>query len=138
MTSPRTRHFAQAAVVAASVAAVALGSTGIASAQDEWPPIPPYPSPSVPFDNSNFLTPDNPVYWNPLVNEDRLTSPFGTSTRIVCTSFHGVLTGCWQADQYGNPHRLVRLHANFPSVSGSGLPGGGPGHFVYPGFIPGS
>lgn len=138
MTKPRTRHFAQAVVVAASVAAVALGSTAIAQAQDEWPPIPPYPSPSVPFDNSNFLTPENPNYWNPFVNQDRLTSPFGTSTRIVCTAFHGVLTGCWQADQYGNPHKLIRLQANVPNVSGSGLPGGGPGHFVYPGFIPGS
>lgn len=123
------------ATLCATGAALVIGS-GVANA-DEWPPIPDYPSPSVPFEASGFLTPTDPAYWNPLVAENRLTSPYGTSTRIVCTSFHGVLTGCWQADAQGNPHKLVALPFDFPNVSGSSMPGGGPQHFVYPGFIPG-
>lgn len=133
-----TRFPGKATIVAVSAAAIAIVCTGTAQAQsqtqDEWPPIPTYPSPSVPFDHSNFLTPEQPDYWNPSVNRDRLTSPFGTSTRIVCTAFHGVLTGCWQADENGNPHKLIRLQSNIPNVTGSTLPGGGPGHFVYPIF----
>lgn len=125
-----------AATVAVAAAAV-LGTAGIAAA-DEWPPVPDYPTPLVPFDAQGFLTPVDPAYWNPFVNDDRLTSPFGTTTRIVCTAFHGVLLDCWQADEHGNPHKLVRLPANLPNFTGSGsMPGGGPGHFVYPGFIPG-
>ncbi|AQA22190.1 hypothetical protein BTZ20_0200 [Rhodococcus sp. MTM3W5.2] len=77
------------------------------------------------------MTPTDPDYWNPFVSKDRLTSPFGPSTRNVCTAFHGVLTGCWQADQNGQPHKLVPLPLDFP---GSTLPGGGPSHFVYPIF----
>ncbi len=94
------------------------------------------PAPSAPFETSGFLTPDNPDFWNPLVSRNRLTSPFGNNTRIVCTAFHGVLMDCWQADRDGNPHKLVKLPLNFPSVTGSSLPGGGPGHYVYPGFVP--
>lgn len=126
------RRSTRAIAAAVLVAAGALVAPAAANAADAWPPIPDYPSPSVPFDNTSFLTPDNPEYWNPLVSKDRLTSPYGTSTRIVCTSFHGVLTGCWQADRNGNPHQLVQLPFNIPSVTGSSLPGGGPGHFVYP------
>ncbi len=132
--SVRTRVLIPAALLAAAV----LGAPAVAQAADAWPPVPDYPSPLVPFDNTDFLTPDNPEYWNPFVQKDRLTSPFGTSTRIVCTSFHGVLTGCWQADRAGNPHQLVRLPANLPNISGSSLPGGGPGHFVYPVWSAGS
>ncbi|MFD4469753.1 hypothetical protein ACFWPA_15855 [Rhodococcus sp. NPDC058505] len=124
----RLRLFTVTAVVAAGLAA----TPGVANAADAWPPIPDYPSPSVPFDTKDFLTPDNPEYWNPFVAKNRLTSPYGTSTRIVCTAFHGVLTGCWQADRDGNPHELVRLPFNAPNISGSALPGGGPGHYVYP------
>ncbi|WP_371829973.1 hypothetical protein [Rhodococcoides trifolii] len=123
------------AALAVTAAALFAGS-GMASA-DEWPPVPAEPSPSVPFETKGFLTPTDPNYWNPLVAENRLTSPFGTSTRIVCTAFHGVYTGCWQADERGNPHKLVALPFNFPSITGWSLPGGGPAHFVYPGFIPG-
>ncbi|MGW5075360.1 hypothetical protein [Rhodococcus sp. NPDC004095] len=132
--SVRLRSFTLAGLVAAAL----IGAPAAANAADEWPPIPDYPSPSVPFDNTHFLTPDNPEYWNPFVAKDRLTSPYGTSTRIVCTAFHGVLTGCWQADRDGNPHELVRLPADFPNVSGSSLPGGGPGHYVYPVWSAGS
>lgn len=134
------RSFVRGGVRASAAAAVAaaalLGGASVAAA-DEWPPVPNYPSPSVPYETKNFLTPDQPAYWNPLVAEERLTSPHGTNTRIVCTAFHGVTTDCWQADEHGNPHKLVRLSFNFPSVTGSSMPGGGPGHFVYPGFIPG-
>lgn len=126
----------KSAAVLGFTAAAALAGSGIATA-DEWPPIPDYPSPSVPFETKGFLTPTDPAYWNPLLAEDRLTSPYGTSTRIVCTAFHGVLTGCWQADAQGNPHKLVALPFDFPNVTGSSMPGGGAQHFVYPGFIPG-
>ncbi|WP_408014495.1 hypothetical protein [Rhodococcus spongiicola] len=88
-------------------------------------------------DYDGFLTPTDLDYWNPFVNQNRLTSPFGTSTRIVCTSFHGVLLDCWQADRQGNPHKLVQLPRNYPGSTGSSQPGGGPSRFVYPGFIPG-
>lgn len=122
------------AAVTMTAAAMTVGA-GAASA-DEWPPVPDYPSPVVPFETTDFLTPTDPDYWNPFVQRDRLTSPYGTSTRIVCTAFHGVLMGCWQADAAGEPHRLVRLPFNLPNISGAGLPGGGPGHFVFPGLVP--
>jgi hypothetical protein len=128
-----TRRAVRLAATATLTAAAVLGSAGAAAA-DDWPPIPPYPSPSVPFDTKDFLTPTDPDYWNPFVSKNRLTSPFGTSTRIVCTAFHGVLTGCWQADQNGQPHKLVPLPLDFPGSTGSMLPGGGPSHFVYPIF----
>ncbi|WP_305095189.1 hypothetical protein [Prescottella sp. R16] len=111
-------------------------AAGVASA-DEWPTPPSEPSATGPYDYSNFLTPADPDYWNPFVSRDRLTSPYGTSTRISCFAFHGVLLDCWQADLDGNPHKLVQLPLNFPGSLGAGLPGGGPGHFVYPGFVPG-
>lgn len=124
------------AVAASVVLGAALVGAGTANA-DEWPVTPPYPSPTAPQEMSGFLTPQDPAYWNPLVSADRLTSPYGNSTRIVCTGFHGVLLECWQADAEGNPHKLVKLDMNYPGSTGAGLPGGGPGHFVYPGFIPG-
>ncbi|MGW0018186.1 hypothetical protein ACWDUD_07640 [Rhodococcus sp. NPDC003382] len=130
------RRAARLVAIVVGAGLVGVGGAGIAAA-DEWPPVPDEPSAIGPYETSGFLTPDNPDFWNPLVARDRLTSPFGTSTRIVCTAFHGVLMDCWQADRDGNPHKLVRLPFNFPAVTGSTLPGGGPGHYVYPGFIPG-
>ncbi|RVW03891.1 hypothetical protein [Rhodococcus xishaensis] len=130
------RRFAGFATAVTAAAALSIAGAGVATA-DEWPTPPPYPSPVSPFDYDGFLTPTDLEYWNPFVNEDRLTSPFGTSTRIVCTSFHGVLLDCWQADREGNPHKLVQLPGNYPGSIGSSQPGGGPSHFVYPGFIPG-
>ncbi|MFF0817020.1 hypothetical protein ACFYVR_17955 [Rhodococcus sp. NPDC003318] len=127
---------ARASVTVAAAAAL-VGAPAVAHA-DEWPPVPDYPTPVVPFDTKDFLTPDNPEYWNPFVAKNRLTSPYGTSTRIVCTAFHGVLLECWQADLQGNPHKLVQLPVDFPNVSGSTMPGGGPGHFVYPIWSTGS
>ncbi|SDE68213.1 hypothetical protein [Rhodococcus tukisamuensis] len=131
-----THRAARIAATAAVAATALLGAAGTAAA-DEWPTPPPYPSPIVPYDTKAFLMPTDLDYWNPFVSADRLTSPFGTSTRIVCQGFHGVTTDCWQADQNGNPHKLVKLAYDFPGSTGSNLPGGGPGHFVYPGFIPG-
>lgn len=84
-----------------------------------------------PYEATGFLTPDRPEFWNPLVSGDRLVSPFGTSTRIRCTSFHGVTLQCWQDDREGQPHRLVELTYNYPSSAGAGMPGGGPGTYVY-------
>ena len=127
------RWFARTVVAVAVALGVVVGTGGIATAHDAWPPPPPPGStPIVPFDTKDFLTPDDPDYWNPLYADDRLTSPYGTSTRIVCTAFHGVLLECWQADGAGNPHKLVRLPFNFPAIVGWEQPGGGPSHFVYP------
>lgn len=135
--STAVRRTARVAASLCAAATVVLAGAGIASA-DEWPVPPPYPSPLAPFDYNGFLTPTDPNYWNPFVSENRLTSPFGTGTRIVCTGFHGVLLECWQADREGNPHKLTKLAQDYPGSLGAGLPGGGPGHFVYPGFVPGS
>ncbi|MFC4603924.1 hypothetical protein [Rhodococcus kronopolitis] len=134
--SSAIRRATRVAATAAAAVLVALGTAGIAAA-DEWPTPPSYPTPLVPYDTKSFLTPTDLGYWNPFVSADRLTSPFGTSTRIVCQGFHGVTLDCWQADREGNPHKLVKLAYDFPGSTGSNLPGGGPGHFVYPGFIPG-
>ena len=108
-----------AAIVTASLGLM-LGGAAVANA-DEWPPIPDYPTPLVPFETKAFLTPNDLDYWNPLASSNRLTSPYGTSTRIVCTAFHGVLLECWQADRAGNPHKLTKLPFNFPSITGSGI-----------------
>ncbi|GAB2650897.1 hypothetical protein ABI214_04245 [Prescottella soli] len=135
--STAVRRIAGFAVATSAAATIAVAGAGVASA-DEWPPVPTEPSPTAPGEYYNFLTPTDLDYWNPFVSRNRLTSPFGTSTRIVCTGFHGVLLSCWQADLQGNPHKLVQLPLDFPGSTGSSQPGGGPGHFVYPGFIPGS
>ncbi|WP_174564505.1 hypothetical protein [Nocardia inohanensis] len=121
------------AIVSAAGAALALGM-GVAHA-GEWPEQQPN-SPISVFETKNFLTPDNPGYWNPFDFGNRLTSPYGTSTRIVCNSFHGVTMSCWQADQDGNPHQLQKLPFNFPALPGYGRLDGG-SNFVYPGYIPG-
>ncbi|MVU83743.1 hypothetical protein GPX89_41725 [Nocardia sp. ET3-3] len=121
---------------AAVVATAALAITTGTAAADDWPVQQPN-SPIYVDEVHGFLTPTDLDFWNPLVNRARLTSPYGNSTRVVCSGFHGVYTDCWQADADGNPHKLVRLPFNFPNVSGSGAPGGGVSHWVYPGFIPG-
>ncbi|MCK0091382.1 MULTISPECIES: hypothetical protein [unclassified Rhodococcus (in: high G+C Gram-positive bacteria)] len=121
------RTFSRTVSIVALAGAAVLGTAGTAAA-DEWP-----------SDNGavtvvvqpDFLVPSDGEFWNPLVAKNRLTSPFGESTRIECTQFHGVLLECWQADQNGNPHKLTALPFNFPAVTGSAEPGGGPSHFVY-------
>lgn len=122
------------ATAAATGAALALGA-GVAAA-DDWPVQDPN-SPVEVYDATNMLTPSDLNYWNPFISQNRLTSPYGNSTRVVCTAFHGVTMSCFQADADGNPHKLSRLPFNFPSVTGSSSPGGGPSNFVYPGFLPG-
>ncbi|MEU1205163.1 hypothetical protein [Nocardia sp. NPDC005825] len=122
-----------AAVVAGAGLTLGTGS----AAAEEWPVQQPN-SPIYVFEAHNFLTPADLDYWNPLVDRARLTSPFGNSTRIVCSGFHGVTTSCFQADADGNPHQLKRLPMNYPNVTGYLAPGGGVSHWVYPGFIPGS
>ena len=82
-------------------------------------------------DRDDLLTPESPEFWNVGLAADRIISPFGLSTRVVCTSFHGVTLDCWQADREGTPHKLVKLPYNFPSHAGETSPGGGPGTFVY-------
>ncbi|MFC9789982.1 hypothetical protein [Rhodococcus sp. NPDC127528] len=131
------RHTARVAATTALGAAAILAGTGVAAA-DEWPTPPPYPTPLVPYETTSFLTPTDLDYWNPFVSADRLTSPYGTSTRIVCEGFHGVTLDCWQADRQGRPHKLVKLAMDYPGSLGSALPGGGAGHFVYPVWDTGS
>ncbi|MDH6679949.1 hypothetical protein M2284_004174 [Rhodococcus sp. LBL1] len=135
--SAAVRRIAGFAAAACAAATVAVAGAGVAAA-DEWPPIPEGPSAVGPAEYYGFLTPTDLDYWNPFVSANRLTSPFGTSTRIVCAGFHGVLLNCWQADLQGNPHKLVQLPLDFPGSLGSSAPGGGPGHFVYPDLLPGS
>ncbi|WP_137724849.1 hypothetical protein [Prescottella subtropica] len=130
------RRIIGGAAAVCAAAALTVTVSPLASA-DEWPTPPSEPSATGPFDVSDFLTPTDLDYWNPFVSRNRLTSPYGTSTRISCFAFHGVLLSCWQADRDGNPHKLIELPLDFPGSLGSGLPGGGPGHFVYPGFVPG-
>ncbi|GAB2536788.1 hypothetical protein [Nocardia heshunensis] len=131
-----TRSVTHAATAAAVVTAALAAGTGTASA-DDWPVLQPN-SPIAVFEAHDFLTPSDLDYWNPLVDKARLTSPYGNSTRIVCTAFHGVTTSCFQADADGNPHQLKALPMNFPNFTGYLAPGGGVKHWVYPGFVPGS
>jgi hypothetical protein len=125
-------RLARSAALGTAALGVVLTGTAVAHA-DEWPVIPSEPSYSTPVEYKNFLTPSDPDYWNPLVNKNRLTSPYGTRTKIVCTALpYGVLSECWQADLACNAHKLIKLPWNVPAIVGGGQPGGGPGHFVYP------
>ncbi|MCM6772509.1 hypothetical protein NDR87_00500 [Nocardia sp. CDC159] len=127
------RRVALGAAAAAATATVMVAGAGTAAA-DEWPVQQPNSPVSV-FDAKGFLTPDNPAYWNPLDTSYRLTSPYGNSTRVVCTAFHGVIMQCWQADHNGNPHQLKQLPVNFPAIVGWQQLNGG-ANFVYPGYLP--
>ncbi|MFI5780710.1 hypothetical protein [Nocardia sp. NPDC051570] len=133
-TAKTLRRVTLGVAAAVATATVLVAGAGTAAA-DEWPVQQPN-SPVEVFDAHGFLTPTDPGYWNPLDSSYRITSPYGTSTRIACTAFHGVIMRCWQADRDGNPHELKRLPFNFPAVVGWGQPGGGPSHFVYPGYLP--
>ncbi|MFI6367324.1 hypothetical protein ACIBG0_31750 [Nocardia sp. NPDC050630] len=85
------------------------------------------------YETKDFAVQSDPDYWNPFSDRNRLTSPFGTSTRIVCTSFHGVQQDCWQADIDGNPHKLNISPLDLPYAGSSGTGHFGPKHYVYPG-----
>ncbi len=108
-----------------------VGSVSALSAGSPVTELPPHNPATGPWPVTHFVTPEDPVFWNPTVATDRLISPFGTTTPVLCTSFHGVLLQCFQEDREGKQHELVRLAVNLPNVTGSLQPGGGPGTFVY-------
>ncbi|NNH70479.1 hypothetical protein HLB23_11495 [Nocardia uniformis] len=128
-----TRAATRIAAIAAATGTAAIIGTGVAAA-DEWPVQ--QPNSPIQVSEVTFLTADDPNFWNPFDMRSRLSSPFGNSTRVVCTSFHGKTMECFQADQDGNPHQLKALPFNFPNITGYGNISGGT-HYVYPGFIPG-
>lgn len=119
-------------VLAATLASASvLAGAGQANAQDAWP-VDPGPGHAVrPSDAGPYvLTSDQPEFYNPADQRVRIITPFGHSTRIVCSGFRA-LTDCWQADREGNPHKL-RLIFGFDLGSVSA-----PNVFLYPGMIPG-
>lgn len=127
------RQLALIPIVAA--AALALGSAP-ASAQDAWPIDPGPGHANRPVDVTNYvLTPDQLNFWNPAVGIPRVVSPFGRTTKIVCTGYRAY-DNCWQADQNGNPRKLnlvfnMGVFGSLTSVPAQSL-------FMYPDFIPGS
>lgn len=121
--------------MAVTAATLVLGS-GLANAQDSWPVDPGEGNPIRPVDVTDYvLTPDQPEFWNPAVGKPRVVSPFGRTTKIVCTGYR-VYDQCWQADQNGNPHELKFL---FNMGAFGSLAGAPPAQnvYVYPGMIPG-
>lgn len=113
---------------------VVVGSIGSMGTLSAGSPVTELPAPNPatgPWVTTNFLTPESPAFWNPALATNRLVSPFGLTTPVQCTSFHGVLLECFQKDREGFQHKLVRLASNLPNVTGSLQPGGGPGTFVY-------
>lgn len=123
-----SERLARGAALAAVTGAALLMNTGTAAA-DEWPPN--NGALSV-YETKDFAVPSDPDYWNPFSERHRLSSPFGTSTRIVCTSFHGVQQDCWQADLDGNPHKLNRAPLDVPWAGSAQTGRYGPIHYVYP------
>lgn len=58
MTSNRIGRRARRAGATLLLAAAAVfGASGPASAQDQWPEIPSYPTPMMPYETKDFLTP---------------------------------------------------------------------------------
>ncbi|WP_327109869.1 hypothetical protein OHB12_18630 [Nocardia sp. NBC_01730] len=125
-----TELLARIAALTAMAGAALLIGAGTAAA-DDWPTD--GGGAFEVYETKNFAVPSDPDYWNPLSDRNRLTSPFGTSTRIVCTSFHGVQQGCWQADLDGNPHKLNTAPLDMPYAGSSKTGNFGPRHYVYPG-----
>ncbi|MDH6283907.1 hypothetical protein M2284_001520 [Rhodococcus sp. LBL1] len=120
---------------ALAIGLMALGS-GVANAEDAWPVDPGHGSPSRPGDRTDYvLMPEQPEFWNPAIGKTRVISPYGRTTKIVCTGYR-VETRCWQADRDGNPHELKELFNT--TVFGSLAPTPATAVFVYPGMIPGS
>ena len=120
------------AVLAAVAAALTLGA-GVANA-DSWPVDPGNGHPDRPVDLTNYvLTPDQPAFWNPSVGRPRVVSPYGNSTKIVCTGYRSY-DACWQADRAGNPHKLDLLF----NMGVLGLLSRTPPQnvFIYPGMAP--
>lgn len=122
---------AQAQAQVSDVVIGSVGSVGTLSAGSPVTEVPAHNPATGPWPVTDFITPENPVFWNPAVATNRLVSPFGLTTPVQCTAFHGVLLECFQEDREGAHHKLVRLASNLPNVSGSLQPGGGPGTFFY-------
>ncbi|MGO4614891.1 hypothetical protein AB4305_00970 [Nocardia sp. 2YAB30] len=125
-----TERLARIAALTTVACAALLIGAGTAAA-DDWPTD--GGGAFAVYETNNFAVPSDPDYWNPLSDRNRLTSPFGTSTRIVCTSFHGVQQDCWQADPDGNPHKLNTAPLDMPYAGSSKTGNSGPRHYVYPG-----
>ncbi|NKR39717.1 hypothetical protein GS490_06465 [Rhodococcus hoagii] len=120
---------------ALAIGLTALGS-GVANAQDAWPVDPGEGSPSRPVDVTNLvLMPDKPQFWNPAIGMTRVISPYGRTSKIVCTGYR-VDTSCWQADRDGIPHKLSSPFNM--GVFGSLATTPATGVFIYPGMLPGS
>ncbi|MFI7000047.1 hypothetical protein [Nocardia sp. NPDC050175] len=125
-----SERLARCAVLAAVAGAALVVGPGTAAA-DDWPSDG-GGALSV-YETKNFAVPSDPDYWNPFSDRNRLSSPFGISTRIVCTSFHGVQQDCWQADNDGNPHKLNKAPLDVPWAGSVQTGHYGPVHYVYPG-----
>ncbi|WP_430334668.1 hypothetical protein [Rhodococcus sp. ACT016] len=120
---------------ALAIGLMALGS-GVAHAEDAWPVDPGLGGIGAPVDRTGYvLMPDQPEFWNPAIGIARVISPYGRTTKIVCTGYR-VDTSCWQADRDGNPHELKELFNT--TVFGSLATTPATAIFIYPGMIPGS
>ncbi|RJO68252.1 hypothetical protein D5S18_33030 [Nocardia panacis] len=115
--------------VAAAGAALVLGA-GLATA-DEWPVQQPNTVIQV-VETYDFVLPSDPNYWNPTERRDRLDSPYGTGTRIVCEAYRGRTGNCWQADDAGNPHKLLREDFSEGGITGSAQQGHTPTKYTFP------
>ncbi len=126
------RRFGLALATLAISTTAVVGAAGTAAAQDSWPVDPGPGNPVRPIDAGPYvLTSDQPEFYNPADPRVRIITPFGHSTKIVCSGFRD-LTHCWQADRDGNPHKLRLIFGfDFGSVSA-------PNVFLYPGMVPGS
>lgn len=107
-----------------------LAAAGTANAQDAWPNDPGEGAPVRPVDVTSFaLTPEQPEFYNPFIGLPRIISPFGKATKIVCTGYR-TYDNCWQADQFGNPRKLLPILNLGSTTPGSNV-------FLFPGMIPG-
>lgn len=125
------RHALRSLLAVSATSVCLLAGAGSASAQDAWP-VDPGPGSAVrPVDAGPYvLTSDQPEFYNPADQRVRIITPFGHSTRIVCSGFRA-FNDCWQADRDGHPHKLKLIFGfNLGSVSA-------PNVFLYPGMIPG-
>ncbi|MET8870665.1 hypothetical protein [Nocardia sp. NPDC004604] len=123
-----TKCVPRIALLSAMAGAAMLIGAGTAAA-DDWPS---GGGAFEVYETKNFAVRSDPDYWNPLSDRNRLTSPYSTNTRIVCTSFHGVQQDCWQADPDGNPHKLTIAPLDVPYAGSSGTGHFAPKHYIYP------
>lgn len=102
------RRTPRAAAVLSIIAATLVGAGGVASAE------PVDPSPINFWDRSDWsptsiLVPTDAEFWNPFIGKTRVISPFGRTTKIVCSAIGrgAIATECYQADPQGGVHRLT-------------------------------